>query len=230
MLTNKNIFITGASSGIGKQIAIDCSFNNASIFICARRNSELNNVLNMLNSSTRNSASQGDITNEADVDHIINNLPNLDGIVLNAGLISYRPISLINYKSIKDVFSINFDANVILIQKLLKLKKINNNASIVFITSISSHFGIKGTALYAASKAALRSFSKVLASELSDKGIRSNTISPGLIGVNDFHNQNYPLGLGNVTDVSNQVIYLLSNKSKWITGSDFILDGGYSLI
>jgi NAD(P)-dependent dehydrogenase (short-subunit alcohol dehydrogenase family) len=229
MLTNKKILITGASSGIGRQIAIDCAINNASIFICARRKSELNNVLSLFNSSNENFAFQVDLTKEMDLDQMISNLPILDGIVLNAGLISYRPISLINYKSIKDVFSINFDANVILIQKLLKLKKINNNASIVFISSISSHFGINGTALYAASKAALNSFSKVLASELSDKGIRSNTISPGLIGEDNLCNQSYPLGLGKVADVSNQAIYLLSNNSRWITGSDFLLDGGYSL-
>lgn len=237
MLLNKKIFISGTSSGIGKQIAIDCLTNNSEIFTLSRKKTSLNDVEVYSKYIHRHIDFQGDLTIEEDIDLVVSNLPILDGIVLNAGKVAYRPIALIKQNNIRDIFMLNFDSNVLLIQKLLKSKKINNNASIVFIGSISSHFGIKGTALYAASKAALSSFSKVLASELSINGIRSNTISPGLVQTeeinNNFHkisdNKSYPLDLGSVKDISNQVIFLLSNKSRWVTGTDIVIDGGYSL-
>lgn len=241
MLIGKNILVTGASSGIGKQIAIDCALNNANLFLCARRINELQEVkFNLQNPSTHLTISV-DITKENDLHKLVDTLPILDGIVLNAGLVSYRPITLINELSIRQVFSINFDANVLLLQQLLKSKKIRNGASIIFIGSISAHLGNPGTALYAASKAAISAYSKVLASELSIKGIRSNVISPGLIKTEIFETasglsnskisleKKYPLGFGFVSDISNQALFLLSSKSRWITGTDIIIDGGYTL-
>lgn len=241
MLPNKNILITGASSGIGKQIAIDCALNGANLYLCARRIKELNDVRTSLFNSDSHSELNFDLSNNIDLVNLVKELPELDGVVLNAGLVSYRPILLINQEAIRQMFSINFDANVILIQLLLKFKRLKKGASIVFIGSISSHLGNPGTALYAASKAAITSFSKVLASELSSKGIRSNVISSGLIKNENFkiasgidnldssYDKKYPLGLGLSSDVSNQTVFLLSDKSRWITGSDIIIDGGYSL-
>jgi NAD(P)-dependent dehydrogenase (short-subunit alcohol dehydrogenase family) len=238
MLADKNILITGSSSGIGKQIAIDCSLNNSNNFLCARRLDRLLELRKILKNPENQNVFQIDLSIEIELDELVNRLPNLDGIVLNAGVVQYRPISLITSQNIRDVFNVNFESNVLLIQKLLKAKKINKGASIVIISSISTRLGVPGTALYSASKAALTSFSKVLASELSTKSIRVNTISPGLVNteiyqsalrLSDNSSSNYLLGVGDVTDVSNQVLFLLSNNSKWITGTDIILDGGYLL-
>jgi NAD(P)-dependent dehydrogenase (short-subunit alcohol dehydrogenase family) len=241
MLSSKNILVTGASSGIGKQIAIDCALNNANLFLCARRINELQEVKCNLQNPSAHLVIAVDITKENDIHKLVDALPILDGVILNAGLVSYRPITLINEISIRQIFSINFDANVLLLQHLLKSKKIRNGASIIFIGSISAHLGNPGTALYAASKAAISAYSKVLASELSIKGIRSNVISPGLIKTEIFETasglnnseisleKKYPLGIGIVSDVSNQAVFLLSSKSRWITGTDIIIDGGYTL-
>jgi NAD(P)-dependent dehydrogenase (short-subunit alcohol dehydrogenase family) len=241
MLSNKNILITGASSGIGRQIAIDCAQNGGIIILCARRTSELIEVQNSLTNPEVHKVINCDLTIDDQLNHLVESLPYLDGVVFNAGIVAYRPIALINQESIRNIFSINFEVNVILLQKLLKNKKLNNGASIVFIGSISSHLGNPGTALYAASKAAISAYSKVVASELAKKQIRSNVISPGLIYNENYKNasgpkgekisieESYPLGLGLCSDISNQVVFLLSNKSRWITGTDIIIDGGYSL-
>jgi NAD(P)-dependent dehydrogenase (short-subunit alcohol dehydrogenase family) len=146
-------------------------------------------------------------------------------------------------EKISAVFSTNFDSNVILSQKLIKKKLLNKKASLVFISSISSKLGISGTAMYASSKAALSAFSKVLASELASQGIRSNSICPGIVKTPMSEKANevtseediekgasaYPLGYGEPADVAGLVMYLLSDVSKWMTGSDIIIDGGLTL-
>jgi NAD(P)-dependent dehydrogenase (short-subunit alcohol dehydrogenase family) len=170
-----------------------------------------------------------------------NSLPPLNGIVLNAGIIDYTPIKYLTKEKIENILMVNFISNVLLINKLLGLRKIQNAASIVFISSISAHLGVPGTSIYAASKAALTAFAKVLACELSNKKIRVNIISPGLVSTNlinkistisnvenNEHN-NYPLGIGTVNNVSDQVIHLLSDRSKWMTGTDILIDGGFTL-
>ena len=241
MLSNKNVLITGASSSIGRQISTDCSINNANLILCSRSINSLYEVKQGLKNPESHSIIDVDLTNEQDLKRLVDYLPSLDGVVFNAGKVSYRPINLINSTSIRDVFSVNFDANVLLINHLLKSKKIKLNSSIVFIGSISSQLGNPGTSLYAASKAAISTFSKVLASELVSKGVRSNVISPGLInsqnlnvtaGFKSTENNianSYPLGLGLPSDISNLAVFLLSSNSRWITGAEFTLDGGYTL-
>ena len=130
---------------------------------------------------------------------------------------------------------------MLLIQRLLKIKKINNSGSIVFISSISTAYADKGNAIYAASKGALNSFSKVLALEMSTKNITSNCIQPGFVPTSMLANgvvseeqlleekKKYPLGFGQPKDIANGVIYLLSDAAKWVTGSVLTIDGGVTL-
>ena len=148
---------------------------------------------------------------------------------------------MINNKNIDEIMGINFNSNVILIQNLLKYKKINEGASIVIMGSIMSHFGQPGTALYSSSKAAITTYAKVMASELASRKIRVNVISAGLIKTKMFENflqynsseeqivKQYPLGIGSVKDVANLVLFCLSEKSSWITGADIVIDGGFSI-
>ena len=243
MLTEKNILITGATSGIGKQISFDVASNNGNAILTGRNNELLNKVAELIEDRQKVKIPIyiTDLNNE---DHIIamaNSLPLLDGIVLNAGIIDYTPIKYLTKEKIEVILMVNFISNVLLINKLLDLKKIKNDASIVFISSISAHLGVPGTSIYAASKAALTAFAKVLASELSIKKIRVNIISPGLVST-DLINRNstvsnieknelnyYPLGIGTVNNVSDQVIHLLSDRSKWMTGTDIVIDGGFTL-
>jgi NAD(P)-dependent dehydrogenase (short-subunit alcohol dehydrogenase family) len=126
-------------------------------------------------------------------------------------------------------------------KELIKNKKINKGGSIVFISSISTKLGIPGTSIYASSKAALSTYAKVVASEISKQQIRSNIISPGIIKsitpnvetaieISDKRlEEEYPFGFGSTSDVANLVAFLLSDLSRWITGSDIVIDGGYNL-
>ena len=238
MLKNKNIFVTGASSGIGKQISIDAAFSEANILMTGRNEKELKKILDFIHKKNKKASFfTADLIHEEEIIKVCNLLPELSGIVLNAGIVDYSPVKHISLKKMISLFQINFFSNVLLIKNLLKQRKIKDKASIVFIGSISSELGVPATTMYAASKSALTSFSKVLASELISKKIRVNTISPGLVktkvlkNIAEIHknSNDYPLGYGDVKDVSNQVLFLLSDKSKWITGTNIKIDGGYLL-
>ena len=238
MFKDKNILITGASSGIGKKIAKDISLCHGHSFLTARNKKELIKITSQLKKNNlKASYIQADLSIQDDIKKLTDELPELSGLVLNAGVINYSPVKYITYDLMIETFNVNFFSNVLLIKNLLKNKKISKNSSIVFIGSISSKTGTPATSIYASSKAALTTFSKVLASELVSKKIRVNTVSPGLVNTNLISNiskisemsSDYPLGLGDVEDISNQVIFLLSEKSKWTTGTNVIIEGGYFL-
>jgi NAD(P)-dependent dehydrogenase (short-subunit alcohol dehydrogenase family) len=237
----KSILITGASSGIGEGIALECSRNDYKTVLVARNEDRLKQVWQNCNDFAESVIFSGDLNNDNFIEHIAQGCSMLDGVVLNAGALHYRPITMINSKNISDIMEINFNSNVILIQNLLKYKKIKEGASIVIMGSISSHFGLPGTALYASSKAAITTYAKVMASELASRKIRVNVISAGLVKTKMFDNylkyntaenhisNQYPLGIGSIEDIANLVLFCLSEKSSWITGSDIVIDGGFSI-
>lgn len=243
-LQKKNIFLTGATSGIGLDIAIMLNNMKSSLMISGRNE----NILKDLSIKFRNDNPNfinyyaTDLCNFSDIETMVEKLEILDGLILNAGIIDYTPAKSINEKKVKKIFETNVFSNILLVQQLLKSKKISNNASIVFISSIAAKVGVPGTSLYAASKGAINSYAKVLAFELSKSNIRVNVISPGVVKTNLITNTNvttenqitnmtskYPLGLGETKDIGNLVEFLLSEKSKWITGSNIHIDGGYLL-
>lgn len=241
-LKDKNILVTGASSGIGRQIAIMASELGATVTVLGRNIERLNETISLL-TGTGHKMFSVDLSVSSDIDQlIIESLP-YDGVVFNAGIVEYLPVKFLNDNKISSVFATNFDSNVILSQRLIKKKLLNKKGSLVFVSSISSKLGVPGTAMYAASKAALSSFSKVLASELAPQGIRSNSVCPGIIRTamteqaSDVVSQEelkkaeseYPLGYGEPSDVGGLIMYLLSDMSKWMTGSDLIIDGGFTL-
>lgn len=243
-LHGKKVLVTGASSGIGKQIAVSISLHGGTCIITGRNEKKLAETFKSLNNNiTPNQCITCDLSKQEEMELLVQEISNLDGVVFTAGVINYTPIRFLSEKHLHEIFSINFDANVLLTQKLLSKKKINTGASLVYTSSISSHLGVPGTAIYAASKAALNSFAKVLASELSVRKIRSNVITPGIIRTNlfegvsgklneeEFNKQEgrYPLGFGASRDVANAAIYLLSPASKWVTGTELVIDGGLTL-
>lgn len=242
MLLGKNILVTGSSSGIGRQIAIEIGLNKGNPILTGRNIEKLSEICKLIKQNGADPVyHQADFRNENEITNLVESLPNLSGLVINAGIIDYTPIKFISRAKIDDIFQVNFISNVILIKKLLEYKKINNNAAIVFIGSIASKLGVPGTSLYAASKAALTSFAKVLAIEVSSKKIRVNILSPGLVTtdltgkITDIKSdgsekdKNYPLGWGSTQNVANAVIFLLSDKSEWMTGTDIVIDGGFTL-
>ncbi len=238
-LSGKHILVTGASSGIGAATARTLSNLGATVSITARNEERLANVLASLNGSNH-SMIPADLTCNEDVDRLVNDLLSLDGIVHSCGIVKAFPVKFIAKKQYEELFNVNYLAPVILNSKLFKAKKINKGASFVFISSISSKHSYKGGALYSGSKAAINAYSKALALEYATKNIRSNVLLAGMVRtplfdqaeeavtkeMMDKHGEAYPLGFGEAEDVANAVAFFLSSASKWITGSELIMDGG----
>jgi len=239
-LHNKKILVTGASSGIGKIIAEKLSEKGATLTITGRNELRLRTTLENLNGESHQSLI-ADLTNSTELQSLAEKTDRLDGVVFCAGIVQYMPVKHLNLSSFDEIFDVNFKSQIALYQQLHSKKKISQHASLVFISSISAVSAVPATLAYATSKAAINSAVRVLASELSKLGVRVNSISPGLIETplleNTFLNKEvfeknavkYPLGPGKCEDVANAVIFLLSDASRWITGTDLIVDGGYML-
>jgi NAD(P)-dependent dehydrogenase (short-subunit alcohol dehydrogenase family) len=241
-LQNKTILITGASSGMGQSLARYISDSNAQVIITGRDEERLLHTYNTLNGSNNQSV-KADLALENDMNALIKELPPLNGVVFNAGIVEYSPVKFLSADKIDAIFNINYKANVLLTQGLLKNKKLMRGASLVYISSISSKLGIAGTALYASSKAALNAFVKVVATEVAPQGIRANSICPGIVqtpmtlkaseasattSMDDAEKQ-YPLGYGKPDDINGIVSFLLSDNARWVTGINMDVDGGYTL-
>jgi NAD(P)-dependent dehydrogenase (short-subunit alcohol dehydrogenase family) len=240
-LENKTILVTGASSGIGKGISIDTSKNGANLIITARNNQRLSETYELL-SGNNNLTYVADLCELIDIDNLVEKLPVLDGIVLCAGIIKTMPVKNITDRAIEEIFNTNIISNIQLLKRLLKKKKIAHGASIVFISSVST-FNVKvGNSLYSATKGAMNSFAKAMALEVARQNMRVNTIQPGFIPSNilnksgiqeseilKWYAERHPLGFGTSSDIANACIYLLSDASRWVTGSIFTIDGGYTL-
>ena len=239
-LAGKTILVTGASSGLGAATAIECSKSGATLVITGRNLERLNNTFNQLDGSNHIQL-PFDLTIKENIDELANTLPSLDGLALCAGITKTIPVKFISNESIDEIFQTNVLSSMQLIQKLLKKKKINKDGSIVFISSISTGYADKGNSIYAASKGAINSFSKVLALELAAQRITSNCVQPGFVptGMLDGgsvseeqlleEEKRYPLGFGQPIDIANGIIYLLSDAAKWVTGSVLTIDGGVTL-
>lgn len=242
-LLNKTIFVTGASSGIGKAIAEECSKLGAKLIITGRDKKRLDRVYEELQGSSHIKI-QADLTIDADLDAITQTIPELDGIVHSAGIVRTLPFSFVSDEELQKVMDINFMAPVKLSQKLLKLKKLRKESSIVFISSIS---GVSCTyaanTMYSASKGAVNGIVKGMAVDLASKSIRVNSILPGMIETNLMKDDSiteeqiaadvlrYPLKrYGKPEEVAWAAIYLLSDASKWVTGTNLLIDGGYTLL
>ena len=240
-LTEKKILVTGSSSGIGRAIAVQCAKQGGDILLVARNESRLIESKEML-SEGEHAFFIGDLANDESIFKLANDLPILDGIVLNAGLVKTVPVRFIKREVMDEMFNVNIQGSILLIQHLIKLKKIKNGASICFISSIASQKVTLGNAIYSATKGAVNSFTKALALELSSKQIRVNAILPGFVETNilsesiiseeqlELHKKNYPIGrFGNPDDIAYLAVYLMSDASQWMTGSLLPIDGGYSL-
>jgi NAD(P)-dependent dehydrogenase (short-subunit alcohol dehydrogenase family) len=240
-LKNKKILITGASSGIGKETCILLSSLGAEIYATGRNVERLEE----LGFACENIKQViiADLTVNDDIVKLVEALPVLDGVVNCAGIIFPFPVKFIVEKHIKNVFNINFEAQVVLNSLLFRKKRIQKKASIVFVSSVSSQFPYEGGALYTSSKAAIEAYSRAIALEQAKGAIRSNVVSPGLVKTKIFdqtmeasskeelekYEKNYPLGFGDPIDVSNTIAFLLSDRSRWITGQNIVLDGGLTL-
>lgn len=236
-LVGKTILITGASAGIGRGIAIACAGMGAQVILTARNIERLQETLTQLEGEGHTYIA-ADLTNEAERIALVEQLPILDGVVQCAGVGNRVPCKMLVQEDLDRVMKPNTEAPMLLQSLLLSEKKIKKQASVVFIASAAATMPVTGNAVYSASKAALVAYAKCLALELAPRQIRVNSISPtmvwtdlALVGATVEQLQeaqlSYPLKrYGMPEDIANLVIYLLSNASAWMTGSNIEITGG----
>lgn len=245
-LEGKTILITGASSGIGRGIAVECSKIGAKLVISGRNEKRLQDTLSQLQGEGH-LALQADLSTQEGVDALVEQCPSINGFVPCAGIPKMQSVKHINRKDLEEIVWINQEVPIILTSELLKKKKLQKKSSIVFIASLSGIFVANmGESLYSTTKAAISGFAKGAALELAAQGTRVNTICPGLVPTSILEMSNemfseeqlmestkgkYPLRrLGRPEDMAYAAIYLLSDASDWVTGINMKVDGGYSLL
>lgn len=238
-LDGKTILVTGASSGIGRQTAIECSKMGARIVACGRNEERLAEVVTNLDGEDHISFA-GDLVENENINKLVEFVPNIDGAVLAAGQGLTLPFLFSTRKKFDEIFNINFFSNIELLRILTKKKKFNLEASVVFIISIGGTKSfLPGNGVYGAAKAALNSMVHYCAVELAPKKIRINGICPGMIDTPLIHRgtisedqlsadaERYPLKrYGKPEDIAMGAVYLLSNASSWVTGHSLVIDGG----
>ena len=237
-LTGKTILVTGASSGIGRQTCISIANMGGKIIASGRNEERLKETITML-LENNHKLFKADLTKTSEIEELVNKLDEINGVVHCAGIVKLLPMKFYTKEYLREFNEINYEAPVLLTKTLHKKRKILNNSSIIFISSIMSQVGKIGQGLYAGTKGALVAITKVIALELAAKNIRVNCISPGLVKtplIDDLTTfkkeieeniKLHPLGLGAPEDVANACVYLLSDASGWITGTNLIIDGGY---
>ena len=240
-LEGKTVLVTGASSGIGRATAYECSKMGAKLVVTGRNEERLNETFRQLEGQGHQMI-MADLDTETSIERLADDCPVLDGLVNNAGQGKSRPLNFIRQDDLRKVFQTNVFGMALLTKALLKKKKLSSGGSIVFTSSISSRTTAPGLSVYAASKAAVCGFMRTCALELGSKKIRANAVLPGMVEtrlINDgtYTEEDkqidlslYPLGrYGKPMDVAFIIIYLLSDASEWVTGAEFIIDGGRSL-
>lgn len=243
-LEGKTILVTGASSGIGQATAALAANLGARIVAVARNEERLSQTMDDLPVHDEpNLKFSVELTDECQLNKLIEELPGLDGLVLCAGKGLTLPVQFCDREHFDEIFNVNFFATVELVRLLYKKKKIAKGGSIAVISSMGgTHVFSGGNGIYGASKAALDSFMKFAAKEFSTRKIRVNTICPAMIDTPLIHRgtvsdeqlaedaKRYPLKrYGQPSDIASAAVYLLSDASSWVTGTSMIVDGGLSI-
>lgn len=239
-LEGRRILVTGASSGIGRQVAISCAEMGATVIVTGRDEARLGATLASL-AGVGHQAVPADLSVPDEIARVAAAVGPLDGLVHAAGIAKLVPFRMISAKHLEELLAINLHAPVLLTQALLKARALRPKCSIVLIGSVASEIGPIASAAYAASKAALLGASRSLAQEIGSQGMRSNVIAPGYIRtpmlerlgsggalLDDLVNV-APLGIGEVDDVAHAVVFFLSDASRWVTRSFFVIDGGITV-
>ena len=241
-LKGKTILVTGASSGIGRASAIECSKMGAKLILIGRNEDRLLETFKQLE-GFHHQFYLLDINKEEERISLFSQIDPIDGLVLCAGIADAVPLKFASPEKVKKVFETNFFSTVEFVRLLHKNKRISKGSSIIAIASIGGVYSIDiGNGIYGASKAALVSWMKFLAKELAPFKIRVNCICPGMVKTPFIYSgtvsndqlkedeKRYPLGrYGNPEDIAFSVVYFLSDASEWITGTNFVIDGGISI-
>lgn len=246
-LDSKTIIITGASSGIGRQTAILCSKMGAKVAIIGRNEERLQETLSQMEGEGHLKVAF-DLTDTESIKgmvaDIVSRLGSIDGLVCCAGISGILPLKLMDVEQQEQYFRTNVFATIELTRQVLNMKNVSKEgASVIFFSSVMGVVGENAKSLYSMTKGALISASHSLAVEYAKKKIRVNCISPGVVITPINAKQPYiadpekraileakhPLGLGQTSDIANACVFLLSDASRWITGQNMVIDGGYTI-
>jgi len=246
-LEAKVALITGGNSGIGLATAKRFVNEGAYVFITGRRKEELNAAVKEIGRNV--TAVQGDVSNLADLDRLFAQIKKekgkIDIVFANAGVAKYAPLGEITEEFYDSIFDINVKGVLFTVQKALPL--LRDGASIILNASIVASKGFSSNSVYSATKAAVRSFARTWTTDLKDRRIRVNAVSPGPIdtpGLNELlassetGNQRkkmisngMPLGrLGTPDEIAKAVVFLASDDSSYITGTELFVDGGFAQV
>lgn len=247
-LANKTLFITGASSGIGRQCAITASQLGANIILVARNRERLEKTYHHLVEGHHCWFSQ-DISKydklEELVQKAVQKTGKISGFIHSAGIEMTLPLRNMRPDHYEKFFSVNVISGFELARIISKKKYFDEKgASFVFISSVMGTLGQAGKIAYCSSKGALLSGCKAMALELVSKNIRVNCLLPGIVKTEliekmfeNFSEESinsikamHPLGFGKPEDIANACVFLLSDAARWIIGMNLIVDGGYSIV
>lgn len=240
-LAGKTILVTGASSGIGRATAIVCSRLGAKVFITGRKEGRLRETASLLEGEGHSILVE-DLSNGDGVRSLADRVGGLDGLVNNAGITDVLPVEFVTEDKLDHLLAVNTKAPILLTTELMKGRKLKKGASIVFTSSIAGNIiAFPANSMYAASKAALSGYVKAAALELARRRIRVNAVCPGMIQTNIMGDaiteeqlqedaKKYPLKrYGKPEEVAYAIAYLLSDAASFVTGTNLVIDGGYSI-
>jgi NAD(P)-dependent dehydrogenase (short-subunit alcohol dehydrogenase family) len=246
-LDAKVALITGGSSGIGLATAHEFVKEGAFVFVTGRREAELATAVAEIGRNL--TGIQADVANSADLDRLFSQITRekgrLDVLFANAGIAKYAALGQISEEFYESIFDVNVKGVLFTVQKALPL--IPNGGSIILTASIVGSKGLPANSIYSATKAALRSFARTWTTDLKDRHIRVNAVSPGsidtpglreLLGSSEVGQErlkrisgSIPLArLGNPTEVAQAVVFLASDDSSYITGAELFVDGGFAQV
>jgi NAD(P)-dependent dehydrogenase (short-subunit alcohol dehydrogenase family) len=238
-LDGKTILVTGASSGIGRQCCITASRRGARTVATGRDPERLADTMGSLSGDGHRSV-VADLTTAEGFEAVIAAVDGLDGVVHSAGISIMVPLKFVTEDALRDQQRINLEVPLLLTRDLFKQRKLEPQASVIFLSSAAAFRGEVGQSVYASTKAALVAATRVIAKEVAVRRIRVNCLCPGMVRTpmlaigtlteEDYEREEskYPLGYGEPEDVAHAAVFLLSDASKWITGTSLVLDGGRS--
>ena len=239
------MLVTGASSGIGRAVAIACSKMGAQVVLTGRNESELNVTLIQMDACSslgEHVIITADLTRDDELEKLVSFVPVLDGLVCNAGIMKLVPVQFLTEEEIDRILRLNLVAPMLLLKSLLRQKKIRRGGSVVFTASVAGVYRVSiGNGIYASAKSGLDAFMRTAALELAAKRIRVNSVNPGMVATplvdtqfseeeKEKVKEGYPLGrFALPEEVAFGVIYLLSEASSFVTGTSLKIDGGLTL-
>jgi NAD(P)-dependent dehydrogenase (short-subunit alcohol dehydrogenase family) len=244
-LSGKHILVTGASSGIGREVAVLASQLGANLTIVGRNVERIQETLSSLRSPDAHKYKVFDFAEDNLMQYfseIIETSGKLAGVVHCAGIHEFTPLNSLNMKKVESILSSNTLSAFEILKYCSRRHNLEPKSSLVFLSSVAGFLGQPGVSAYSASKGAILALVKSAALELARQGTRVNAIAPGVVSTEMTNKlianmtdeqfkkveEMHPLGIGTPRDVANAAVFLLSDASQWITGTTLVVDGGYS--